>query len=90
MSKDELDPIREAIFIDLSLDELEERLEMQQVPVGAAALWGCTPVDTCDIECGGGQLCEFDCDCYGKCECLGTHCPDDCPSHCISYCAHWD
>jgi len=75
MSSGELDLIRTIVPFDVSLEELEQRLEMQYVP--AATEW-CTGF-ACEGDCGEGQLCTTYCTCKGAyCECNEEHCPDLC------------
>jgi hypothetical protein len=69
LASEELNPIRESIPLEFSLEELEQRLEMQDLPVEITD-W-CVPF-----------LCSGDCDHLCETECTGALCG---ATYCVCY-----
>ena len=72
----EIQPLNEDVLGNLSIEELEERLEMQLLHASEAQ-W-CL-IDLCGAECGSN--------CVGNCpsNCIGN-CPSNCVGNCPSLC----
>jgi hypothetical protein len=86
----EIQPLNEDVLGNLSIEELEERLEMQILHVSEAQ-W-CL-IDICGVNCGTlcgancGTLCGANCttDCVGNCGTLcGANCGTDCGTNCTT------
>lgn len=56
-------PLNEKQETVQKIEELEARLEAQNIPLEPAGIWSCNPVNTCDYDCGGGNLCDIHCAC---------------------------
>jgi hypothetical protein len=69
----EIQPLNEDVLGNLSIEELEERLEMQMLHVSEAQ-W-CF-IDTCGADCG--SLCGANC---------GTNCGTNCGADCGTLCS---
>ena len=83
----EIHPLNEKREAILKLEELEERLEMQRMPLEpldecAVQAEGCY-TDTCDNFC---DHCVYNVGCEDHCYCYGEWCVGVCVPHCISYC----
>ena len=59
----EIFPLNEKQEMVHKLEELEARLETQNIPLEPTGIWSCNPVNTCDYDCGGGHLCDIHCPC---------------------------
>ena len=84
----EILPLSERQEAILKLEELEERLEMQRMPLEplddcAVRAEGCY-TDECDHFC---DHCVYNVGCEDHCYCHGEWCVDNCePTDCFSYC----
>ncbi len=80
----EIQPLNDDVLGNLSIEELEERLEMQILHVSEAQ-W-CL-IDICGVNCG--TLCGGNCGtlCGGNCTTLcGANCTTDCVGNCGTLC----
>jgi hypothetical protein len=77
----EIQPLNEDVLGNLSIEELEERLEMQILHVSEAQ-W-CL-IDTCGADCGSN--CQVNCggNCGANC---GSNCVGNCPGNCVGDCS---
>ena len=80
MAKKESDPLRDGILPFNSLEELEERLEMQRL---SAMEDDYCNLNVCPGDCSEGVWCAG-----GYCDCDGLlcHCHGECIDYCIDYC----
>jgi len=78
----EIQPLNEDVLGNLSIEELEERLEMQLLHVSEAQ-W--CPVDICVGECSLCNQCSTQCT-VGYCATLCNQCTTQCGAECTTLC----